>query len=132
MLPKEVNILEQVFQKRIKDELSGIKTTIDINKEMKAVLEKNYNKNFSTNFPFRLHYLAFRENGKLRILPVKKVKVIDRNKILLECNAKVKGKVSLISCVYSKFEEEDGFMLVSSLSVEEMKDGSLKVLPNQN
>jgi hypothetical protein len=104
MLPKEANILEQVFRKRIKDELSGIKTRIKIDKEMEDVLEKNYSKIFSTNFPFRLHYLAFRENGKLRILPVRKVKVIERNKILVECDAKLNGTEALMSCAYSKFE----------------------------
>ncbi len=57
---------------------------------------------------------------------MKKVRVTDKNKILVECDAKIKGRAALLSCVYSKFEEENERLVARSLSIEEMKGWQFK------
>lgn len=126
MLPDEANIVKELMEKRMKDELSGIKREINITEEMKDLLENNFNKNFSSNFPFRLHYLAFVENGKPYVIPVKKVNVKDKNKLLIESDKEIKGRATLLACAYSKFEEKGKSLFVSSINIDKMKGWQFK------
>ena len=123
---EKINIVERVLKKRLEDEKRGIATRINIGREMKEVLENNFSSAFSPYFPYRLHCLAFKDRNGLNAIPIKRVKVIDKDKILIECEREIKGRVSLLALVHSNFKEEEGCLFTSYCEIEKMKGWQFK------
>jgi len=93
----EIRIVEEIIKKRLEDETRGIEREVYINDEMKEVLEKNFDEKFSKNIPIYYHILAYFEDNNLNIIPIKKVSVIEKDKIKIFGIEKKAERASLMS-----------------------------------
>ncbi|MEM5831696.1 MAG: hypothetical protein QXT38_00035 [Candidatus Aenigmatarchaeota archaeon] len=123
---EEISIYSDVIKKRIEDEIKGVESDINISQEMKDALEKNFDETFSKEKPFYYHYLCI--GKKPKVIPIKKLTVIEKNKILIELERPIKfrGRASLMCCLYSRIEKKEHFLISKAIGVKEMKGWQFK------
>jgi hypothetical protein len=126
----EVDLVKKIIIRRIEDETRGIKRVIRITPEMKSVIEETKNLDFHPKIPFTYHILSWydKAGGEIKMILVSEAKVIDKDKIFVPLDKKIKGRVSFMACRYQRiaYDKAEKCMKITSIPVEEMKGWQFK------